>query len=320
MAMNEFELIKKYFKRSPTADAVLLGVGDDAALLRADGDWAVAADMMVAGRHFLVDDAPASIGHKLLAVNLSDMAAMGAQPVAATLCLALPEINADWLQAFADGFWTLARRYGVDLIGGDTTRGPLTLAIQIWGRCPAASALRRDGAQVGDDIWVSGQIGSAALGLQHRLGQLALDPATSAACLQRLHWPQPRVALGLALRGLAHAAIDISDGLAADLRHVLQASAVGAELEWPLVPVLPYVAERRHLPALQQAVFAGGDDYELCFTAPPQRAAAIAALADTVGVTLTRVGRIMAGNEFIIKGDNGAPIRLEQFGFDHFSS
>ncbi|HEX6828026.1 MAG TPA: thiamine-phosphate kinase, partial [Burkholderiales bacterium] len=234
--ISEFDIIRRYFTR-PARHAVL-GVGDDAAVLRpAPGhDLVVSTDMMVAGRHFHPEADAASLGHKALAVNLSDMAAMGAVPRWATLALALPEADEAWLEAFARGFFALAERHGVDLVGGDTTRGPLNFCVQILGEVPTGRALRRDGARPGDDLWVSGRLGDAALGLAHRQGRLVLAPSQAEHCERALDWPEPRVALGLALRGLAHACIDISDGLLADLGHVLERSRVGAALRLDAIP------------------------------------------------------------------------------------
>src|SRR5512134_634676 len=234
--LSEFDIIRRYFTR-PARHAVL-GVGDDAAVLRpAPGnDLVVSTDMMVAGRHFLPGADPAGLGHKALAVNLSDMAAMGAAPRWATLALALPEADEPWLEAFARGFFELAERHGVELVGGDTTRGPLNLCVQILGEVPTGRALRRDGARPGDDIWVSGRLGDAALLLAHRRGELVLAPQQAAACRRALDLPEPRVALGLRLRGLAHACIDISDGLLADLGHVLERSRAGATVSLEAIP------------------------------------------------------------------------------------
>ena len=236
---SEFGLIQQFFTR-PTPSAVL-GVGDDAALLQLSAGklLAVSSDMLVAGRHFLPDTDPYLLGHKTLAVNLSDLAAMGATPRWATLALALPAVDEAWLSAFSRGFFDLADRFGVELIGGDTTAGPLNLCVTIFGETDARP-LRRDAAQVGDDIWVSGDLGGAALGLAHLLGETALNDNDAAACLARLHRPEPRVALGLALAALPRvAAIDISDGLLADLGHILECSAVGAEIALAILPALP---------------------------------------------------------------------------------
>ena len=316
---SEFDLIARYFTR-PTPSA-RLGVGDDAALiaLQAGFELAVSADMLVAGTHFLPDADPALLGHKTLAVNLSDLAAMGARPRWALLSLALPEADEAWLASFSQGFLALAAEHGVDLIGGDTTRGPLNLSVTIMGEVEADQALRRDAAQVGDEIWVSGELGAAALGLQHLLGERQLAPAEAAACLARLHRPVPRVALGRCLIGLAHACIDISDGLVADLGHILERSHVGAEIRLADLPLAAAVAGRlSELQALRVAL-AGGDDYELCFTAPAMRADAIRAAAAEVGVPVARVGRITAEAGLQLFDAEGRAMPLHASGFDHFA-
>ena len=280
---SEFELISRFFNRS--APNALLGVGDDAALLAASPgmELAVSTDMLVSGQHFFPDVAAYLLGHKTLAVNLSDLAAMGATPRWATLALALPTTDPGWLELFSRGLFDMAARFEVSLVGGDTTRGPLNLAVTILGEVPAGQALRRSGARVGDDIWVSGDLGGAALGLRYLLGEVELDDAEEVeSCLMRLHAPEPRIALGQELLGLAHAAIDISDGLLADLGHILERSGVGAEVEFSSLPAHPAVAARLPHAALQRCLLAGGDDYELCFTAAPERAHVVLAAAAAV--------------------------------------
>ncbi|MEO7727423.1 MAG: thiamine-phosphate kinase, partial [Burkholderiales bacterium] len=236
MATSEFDLIRRYFTHR--ARHAVLGVGDDAALVkvRRGHELVISADMLVSGRHFFRDADPRLLGHKALAVNLSDMAAMGATPRWATLALALPSVDAQWVRQFSRGFMRLARRFDVDLIGGDTTRGPLNICVQIMGEVPHGTAVRRDGARSGDDIWVSGTLGDAALALAALKRRIRLKPAELAQCAARLHQPAPRVALGRALRGLAHSAIDISDGLLADLGHILERSDVAAEIELAALP------------------------------------------------------------------------------------
>ena len=316
---SEFDLIARYFTR-PTPSA-RLGVGDDAALIapRAGFELAVSADMLVAGTHFLADVDPVLLGHKALAVNLSDLAAMGARPRWALLSLALPEADEAWLASFSQGFLVLAAEHGVDLIGGDTTRGPLNLSVTIMGEVEADQALRRDAAQVGDEIWVSGELGAAALGLQYLLGERQLAPAEAAACLARLHRPVPRVALGCCLIGLAHACIDISDGLVADLGHILERSHVGAEIRLADMPLAAAVAGRLSEPRTLRAALAGGDDYELCFTAPAMRADAIRAAAAEAGVPVARVGRITAEAGLQLFDAEGRAMPLHASGFDHFA-
>jgi thiamine-monophosphate kinase len=235
--MTEFDLIRRYFARA-TPNA-LLGIGDDAALLKVSNDnvLVVSSDMLASGTHFFPDADPFLLGHKTLAVNLSDMAAMAATPRWATLAIALPYTDETWLERFSAGFFALAQQHGVELVGGDTTRGPLNLCVTILGEVPAQQALQRSGAQIGDEIWVSGTLGDAALALVHLQGRVALSARELAACSQALHQPQPRVSLGLALRGIASSAIDISDGLLADLGHVLDASHAAAEIDMALLPV-----------------------------------------------------------------------------------
>lgn len=317
--MSEFELIKRYFTRA--APGAALGVGDDAALLRvAPGmELAVSSDMLVCGTHFLPDADPVLLGHKTLAVNLSDMAAMGAQPRWALLAIALPEADEGWLQQFSAGFFALAQQHGVELIGGDTTRGPLSLCVTILGEVPQGEALRRSGAQAGDDIWVSGRLGDAALALAHLQGKVQLSAQDLAACAPALHQPRPRMALGAALRGVANSAIDISDGLLADLGHLLECSKVGAEIRFDALPVSAplrtYLAE----PLGRHCALAGGDDYELCFTAPGKRRNEIEKIAATLDLPLTHIGAIVAGNSCMVRDINGSVIQMGEAGFDHFA-
>lgn len=316
---SEFDLIARYFTR-PAAGAEL-GVGDDAALVRLSSgmELAVSSDMLVAGRHFLADAEPYLLGHKALAVNLSDLAAMGARPRWATLALALPEADETWLEAFSRGFFDLARRYQVDLVGGDTTRGPLNLCITILGEVAMGQALRRDGARVGDDVWVSGNLGGAALGLRHLRGEVGLTQVMAEACLARLHTPEPRVELGQALVGLARSAIDVSDGFIADLGHILARSGVGAEVEFGRLPAHPAVAARLSDALARQCLLAGGDDYELCFTAAPDQVRAVLAAGAAAAVGVTRVGRITAEPGLRILGPEGQAMELEMRGYDHFA-
>ena len=316
--MTEFDLIRRYFTRP--APGALLGVGDDAALLQVgEGQaLAVSTDMLVSGSHFSPDADPFLLGHKTLAVNLSDMAAMGATPRWATLAIALPEANETWLEKFSAGFFALAEEYGVDLVGGDTTRGPLNLCVTIFGEVPAQEALRRDGAQLGDEVWVSGKLGDAALALAHLQGHIKLSSAEFAACAPALHQPQPRVALGLALRGIANSAIDISDGLLADLGHILEASRLAARLEFPALPVsAPMRNHLQHLLAMQ-CVLSGGDDYELCFTAPSARHAEILGISTRLKLPLTRIGTTAAGLGCQVVDASGDPLKMEISGYDHF--
>jgi thiamine-monophosphate kinase len=279
---------------------------------------AVSCDMLVSGTHFLPDADPFLLGHKTLAVNMSDMAAMGALPRWATLAIALPNANETWLERFSAGFFALALQYGVDLVGGDTTRGPLNLCVTIFGEVPAQQALRRDGAQLGDEIWVSGKLGDAALALAHLQGNIVLSDPEYAACAPALHQPQPRIALGLALRGIASSAIDISDGLLADLGHILEASQLAARLDFSALPVSPTL--RGHIQHLlaKQCVLSGGDDYELCFTAPAAHHGEISDIAARLKLPLARIGTIVSGLGCMVLDAAGEPINIEATGYDHF--
>jgi thiamine-monophosphate kinase len=303
--LGEFELIRRYFQRPTTSSggAVALGIGDDCALLApAPGhQLAISCDMLVEGRHFFPDVDAAALGHKALAVNLSDLAACGARPLAFTLALALPRADEDWLSAFAQGLFALADAHGCALIGGDTTRGPLTLCITVFGEVPCVTghsqALLRSGAHAGDDIWVSGTLGDARLALQALRGERILAADLLARARQRLERPTPRVALGLALRGLATAALDLSDGLAGDLGHILRASQVGATLDSATLCGLlatPAAAAGLDAPQSLQLVLCGGDDYELLFTAPAAARAAVQQAAAAAQVPVTRIGTIDA--------------------------
>jgi thiamine-monophosphate kinase len=301
----------------------VLGVGDDAALLQVSPGklLAVSSDMLVAGRHFLPDTDPYLLGHKTLAVNLSDLAAMGATPRWATLALALPEVNEAWLAAFSRGFFDLADRFSVSLVGGDTTRGPLNMCVTIFGETDAR-ALRRDAAQVGDDIWVSGDLGGAALGLTHLQGEITLNADAAVASLTRLHRPEPRVALGLALAQLPRiAAIDISDGLLADLGHILQRSGVGAEIELASVPAHSALLALLPGSALaRRCLLAGGDDYELCFCASVDDASSVVAAGAAAGVAVHRIGRIESNLGLRVIGQDGQQLQIQERGFDHFAN
>jgi len=321
MVLSEFEIIRRFFTHR--ARGAVLGVGDDAAIVRTRRgmELAVSADMLVSGRHFFPDADPQQLGHKSIAVNLSDMAAMGATPRWATLSIALPRVDARWLKAFMDGFMRLARRHRVDLVGGDTTRGPLTIAVQIIGEVPAGSALRRDGARAGDDIWVSGTIGAAALALAARKGRIRLATGERRRLEQKLHAPAPRIALGAALRGVARSAIDVSDGLVADLGHICERSGVSAIIEKTRVP-LP-VIEKYYLNqnVISTFMLSGGDDYELVFSAASARRDSIARLAGRLRVKLTRIGKVIRrrkGPLVTVLDASGRPFPLGQTGYKHF--
>lgn len=316
--MTEFDLIRRYFTRA--TPGALLGVGDDAALLQvSEGNLlAVSTDMLVGGTHFLPDADPFFLGHKTLAVNLSDMAAMGAIPRWATLAIALPGADEVWLEKFSAGFFSLAKQYSVDLVGGDTTRGPLNLCVTIMGEVPKGGALLRSGAQIGDEIWVSGRLGDAALALAHLQGRIVLPEAEFAACAPALHQPHPRVALGLALRGLANCAIDISDGLLADLGHIIEASKVGAKIDLVKLPVSLPVSKNFGRSLGIQCALAGGDDYELCFTAPAARHHDVLRISEKLDLPLTSIGNIVAGQSCIVHDAAGNPFNLGSSGYDHF--
>ena len=286
-------------------------MGDDCALLRPDAglDLALTTDTLVEGRHFLPDAEPRSLGHKALAVNLSDLAAMGATPRWATLALALPAAEPAWLAEFSSGLYELAERYGVDLVGGDTTRSPLrTITIAAIGEVPPELALERGGARAGDDIWVSGELGGAALGLVH--------PEIPEAA-RRLHAPEPRVELGERLRRLAHAAIDVSDGLAGDLAHILSRSQLGASVEYERIPKCAAFKTLRDPELERNCVLSGGDDYELLFAAPREHRSELESLAAELGLALTRIGTIEAGTGLKILDAKGKPL-AHRGGFDHF--
>ena len=316
--MSEFDLIRRYFTRA--TPNTLLGVGDDAALFQASvgNVLVVSTDMLVCGTHFFADADAFMLGHKALAVNLSDMAAMGATPRWATLAIALPEADETWLEKFSAGFFSLAYQQGVELVGGDTTRGPLNLCVTIFGEVPAPQALRRSGAQIGDEVWVSGTLGDAALALAHLQGRVVLSEVEFSKCAAALHQPQPRVALGLALRGLANCAIDISDGLLADLGHVLGASQVAAQLDFAALPTSPVVRGYMEQALGKQCVLSGGDDYELCFTAPVAHHAELLRISAKLALPLTRIGTIVAGRGCVVHDATGNPINVEGHGYDHF--
>jgi thiamine-monophosphate kinase len=320
--LSEFDLIARYFTRPERSGTpAILGIGDDCALLApsAGMQLAVSTDMLVEGRHFFHGANPIKLGHKSLAVNLSDLAAMGATPIAFTLALSLPEARAEWLQGFSEGLFKLADEYGCQLIGGDTTKGPLNICVTVFGEVPHGIALRRDAAREDDDIWVSGTLGDPRLALAGYREELLLDSATIEAAAELLHEPQPRVALGIALRGIAHAAIDVSDGLVGDLGHILQRSGVGASIDVDALPAGPTLA-RRDLELRRRFSLAGGDDYELCFTAPASKKDAVIAAGDAAGISVTRIGRIESSSGLRLTDANGAPLELALTSFDHFTS
>jgi thiamine-monophosphate kinase len=328
--MGEFDLIERFFKRA--ARRAVLGIGDDCALMQAPAGshMAISTDMLVQGRHFFADVDPRTLGHKALAVNLSDLAACGAEPMGFTMALALPHIEERWLAAFAEGLFTLADSHGCELIGGDTTSGPLNICITVFGSVPApagqSQALLRSGAHPGDDIYVSGHLGDARLALEAMQGKLSLPPALLQGTRQRLEEPSPRIALGMALRGLASAAMDLSDGLVGDLGHLLKASQVGATLNTEAV--LERLCARTHsdwagagvshTQALH-CVLSGGDDYELLFTAPPTARSAILAAAQRCATPVSCIGQIESQPGLRLLDAAGAPMPNHFASFEHFA-
>ena len=312
----EFDLIARIRARAGTRGDVVLGIGDDAALLQvpADRQLVVSMDTLNAGVHFPDDTPPAAIGWKALAVNLSDLAAMGAQPAWCTLSLSLPQADAAWIDAFLDGFLALAERYDVALVGGDTTRGALSIGVTVHGLVEPGRALRRDGARVGDDVWVTGTPGDAAAALAAKLAGAALDRGLR----ERLDRPTPRVEAGRALPNVANACIDVSDGLLADLGHVCAASGVGAEVELERLPASPALAR---FPAATRWPWqaGGGDDYELCFSASPERRDAVLQALRDAATPATRIGRIVAGDAVRALDPAGAEWQPLRSGYAHFS-
>ncbi|MBI5781360.1 MAG: thiamine-phosphate kinase [Rhodocyclales bacterium] len=327
--MNEFSLIERFFAdpaaHEPPPPWLRLGIGDDAALLAEEPGWetAITCDTLVEGRHFLPGTDPEALGWKALAVNLSDLAAMGAVPTGFLLSLTLPEADEAWLAAFARGLFACARSHGARLVGGDTTRGPRALTITALGRVPAGKAVLRSGARAGDDLWVSGQPGRAALGLAVRLGELASTLPEAERWVAALDRPEPRLALGQRLRGLAHAMLDVSDGLLGDLRHILERSApppLTAEIEVARLPLAPLVAGGGPPERARTALLAGGDDYELIFTAAPAYRDQILRLAGELDLPLSRIGRLVpaTAHPIVLVEPDGRRTLPEVLGYDHF--
>lgn len=323
--MSEFDLIKHYFTKS--TQHTNLSIGDDAALISvSEGhELAISTDMLISGTHFFSNAAPYSVGWKSLAVNLSDMAAMGANPKWATLSIALPSNNPTWLSGFSGGFFACANAFNVDLIGGDTTRGALTISVQMMGEVPKGKAIKRSGAQVGDDIWVSNQLGKAALALAHLLETHNIPDALVQEYLQVLNLPQPRISLGLALRNVASSAIDVSDGLVSEVGHIIKASKtklsiaeMGAVIYLDKIPTSSFIHKNLNQLDFQKFVLAGGDDYELCFTANPKQHDAIDTLSSSLNLTLTKVGQITAKNGVIVLDKHHQAIILDTSGYNHF--
>src|SRR5574340_1579962 len=317
---SEFVLIARYFTH-PVRHTVL-GVGDDAAVVRARPgmELVVTTDMLVCGTHFLADAEPESLGWKTLAVNISDIAAMGAEPRWTVLAAALPQADETWIAAFAGGFFACADAFGVDVIGGDTTRGPLTLCPTVFGEVPEGRALTRSGAHTGEDIWISGAPGRASLGLAQLQGRAQLAAEDAADLLAALHRPQPRVALGLALRGLASAAIDVSDGLLADIGHILERSNLAGDIDWERLPRAALSAASADAALVAQCLLAGGDDYELAFTVPASRRAEVEALSARLGLALSRIGATRSGpaGALQLRDAGGRAMPVARRGYDHF--
>ncbi len=316
---SEFDLIRRHFTRATRHTD--LAVGDDAALLRAalGTQLAVTTDMLVAGTHFFTDTAPEDLGWKTLAVNVSDLAAMGARPRWAFLALALPTADEAWIAALARGFFACADAHDIDLAGGDTTRGPLTLSVTLLGEVPRGEAITRGGARPGDDLWVSGQPGRAALGLAALKGEAVLSAAGRATCIAALQRPHPRVALGIALRGLASAMLDVSDGLLGDLGHILEASRTGALIDVAALPLAELLATGADPALARRCLLGGGDDYELLFASPAARRAEVEALAARLGLALHRIGELSAEpGQLWLREPDGTLVRATPAGYDHF--
>ena len=318
--MTEFELIRRFFSAQPVArDDVILGIGDDAAILQppAGCQLVVTTDTLVAGVHFFADADPVALGHKALAVNLSDLAAMGAEPAWFLLNLTLPQPDEKWLTGFCEGLFALAREFNVQLVGGNTSRGPLAIAIEAHGLAPEGTAIRRSGAQPGDSIYVTGTLGDAALALQHRLGQRGLPQTDYAALQARLDRPTPRVREGVHLRRFAASAIDVSDGLLADLGHVLEASGTGALIVRDRVPLSETYS--RHLAQIGwDPALAGGEDYELLFTVSAPQARELERWRSRFGCAVTQIGEIVSGPGLTVIDAAGEPYRSSLSGHDHF--
>ena len=317
---NEFELIEQFFKELTQSDSsVSCGIGDDAAIVQVpDGyELVVSTDTLVSGVHFLADTVPYDVGFKSLAVNLSDMAAMGAEPRWATMALTVPSNDSEWMDKFSRGFADLADRYSVSLIGGDLTRGPLTVTIQILGIVPAGTAIKRSTARPGEEIYVTGVLGDAALALSVLKKNTHEFEMLPAACREHLLRPLPRIEAGLAIRSIAGAAIDISDGLAADLQHILEASSVGAEIELVKLPLSDTLQSLGQEKTIELAL-TGGDDYELCFTAPARYRNELVNIASESGCEITCIGKIVEGREVIWKNEDGSNYKLINSGYRHF--
>ena len=333
---GEFDLIERFFKtgsdslRTNVDQAVILGIGDDCALIqpRGDEEIAITSDMLVEGRHFFVGAAPEQLGRKALAVNLSDLAAMGARPTGFTLAIALPTVDHAWLEAFSKGLFAIAKEYSCPLIGGDTTAGPLTISITAFGSIPTGKAIRRSGAKAGDDIWVSGTVGDARLTLAALRHEIILPAEDLQKIERRMHNPTPRIELGMQLRNIASSALDVSDGLLGDLRHILKQSQVDAEIQLGKLPKSGTL-QKQNVQIQNQFAACGGDDYEICFTAPSSQRENIQAISKSIGLPLTIIGKIVSKKDVEVKvdllDDSGtllSDVEAAPFlnSFDHFAS
>jgi thiamine-monophosphate kinase len=316
--IGEFEIIERYFKRADRDPDVLLGIGDDAAVLDVDGLMAVTVDTLVAGVHFPEGIPPNLLGYRVMAVNLSDLAAMGAEPRWCTLALTLPKPDEHWLDAFSRGLFELADTYGVDLVGGDLTRGPLSVTLQAMGRVERGRVLTRAGGKVGDDVYVTGTLGDSAAGIALITERVEAAPGSAAAALkERFYRPVPRVDAGLALRPLANAAIDVSDGLLADLKHICERSACGAVIETESVPLSAELLSTFPPQIALAHALGGGEDFELCFTAPPSRGSQLEAALEGTGAIPKRIGQLVAGRDVVCTRD-GEPFEPPARGYRHF--
>ena len=334
--LGEFDLIERFFKTAATSlcanadQAITLGIGDDCALIksRADEEVAITSDMLVEGRHFFAGANPELLGRKALAVNLSDLAAMGARPIGFTLAIALPTLDSAWLEAFSKGLLTAAQEHSCPLIGGDTTAGPLTLSITAFGALPKGEAIRRSGAKPGDDIWVSGTVGDARLALAALRHEITLSAEDLRQVEHRMHNPTPRIALGMQLRNIASSALDVSDGLLGDLRHILKQSQLDAEIQLGKLPKSGTL-QKQNVQIQNQFAACGGDDYEICFTAPSSQRENIQAISKSIGLPLTIIGKTIPKKDAEVKvylldesGNHLSDAEAAPFlkSFDHFAS
>ncbi|WP_417618009.1 thiamine-phosphate kinase [Oceanisphaera sp.] len=318
--MNEFDIIKHYFTVANHRKDVVMGPGDDCALLQVPPNTllAVSTDTLVSGVHFFADMDPAALGHKALAVNLSDLAAMGADPCWVSLALTLPEVNEEWIKQFCAGFFELAEYYNVALVGGDMTRGPLSITVTVHGTLPEGKGLRRSGAQVGDGIYVTGTLGDAALGLQQELGKIAVPEAHQAIVRNKFEHPHPRILAGQALRDIASSALDLSDGLAGDLAHITRASGTRAQIELEQLPLSAAMQASVSREQGWELALTGGDDYELCFTVPELYRGQLEMALAHCGVKFTRIGRMFTGMPEVELVLDGRPYQLQSQSWDHF--